>query len=268
MWQELIKRIGLIVVSLGFDPRRFYYSIVGLPRFCVSYIKFSMSASRSQSVKLCPVLSDLRMPAGALNNAYFHMDLWAAKIVYEGCFGKIIDVGSRVDGFVAHVLTFREISVADIRPLDSSVENLNFVQMNFMSELTVSEKYDCVTSLHALEHFGLGRYGDPLNVDGWKIGLANLVKLLQPSGVLLLAVPVGRERVEFNAHRVFYPRTIVAYGLELGLKLEDFRVFTDDKKFCKVDDFSELELFNSQVYACGCFKFKLSSLKNSTIFVA
>ena len=68
---------------------------------------------------------------------------------------------------------------------------------------------DSVSCLHALEHFGLGRYGDPIMPDGYVQGLRALWSLLAPGGVLYLSVPMGRQRIEFNAHRVFALQTIL-----------------------------------------------------------
>jgi len=63
---------------------------------------------------------------------------------------------------------------------------------------------DSVSCLHALEHFGLGRYGDPVDFDGWHKGLEGLTRMVQHNGVLYLSVPTGsQQRIEFNAHRVF-----------------------------------------------------------------
>ena len=74
-----------------------------------------------------------------------------------------------------------------------------------MNELP--EKYfkscDSLSCLHALEHFGLGRYGDPVRWDGYLIGFNNLLAVLKPGGKLYISVPIGRPRIEFNAHRVF-----------------------------------------------------------------
>ena len=39
--------------------------------------------------------------------------------------------------------------------------------------------------------------------DGHIEGLRNLTKLLAPNGTLYLSVPMGPQRIEFNAHRVF-----------------------------------------------------------------
>mgnify|MGYP000382217343 CR=1 FL=1 len=37
---------------------------------------------------------------------------------------------------------------------------------------------DSVSCLHALEHFGLGRYGAPICYDGYFIGFKNITNLL------------------------------------------------------------------------------------------
>lgn len=63
---------------------------------------------------------------------------------------------------------------------------------------------DSVSCLHALEHFGLGRYRDTVDYDGWRKGLDGRTEILEPGGTLYLGLPTGEpQRVEFNAHRVF-----------------------------------------------------------------
>ena len=117
-----------------------------------------------------------------------------------------IDVGSRVDGFVAHLATFRAVEAIDVRPLTSTTPNIQFLCADLMSELPKSliGATDSLSCLHAIEHFGLGRYGDPLNFEGHLRGLSNLRQMLEPQGVLYLSTPISRrQRIEFNAHRVF-----------------------------------------------------------------
>lgn len=62
---------------------------------------------------------------------------------------------------------------------------------------------DSVSSLHAIEHFGLGRYGDSIDFEGYLKGLDNVYKLLKKGGKFYLSVPIEPQRIEFNAHRVF-----------------------------------------------------------------
>jgi hypothetical protein len=46
---------------------------------------------------------------------------------------KHVDVGSRMDGFVAHVAVFRPIEVLDIRQLTTSIKNIIFRQCDLMN---------------------------------------------------------------------------------------------------------------------------------------
>src|SRR5262249_34943075 len=107
-----------------------------------------------------------------------------------------------------------------------------------------------LSCLHVIEHIGLGRYGDPLDPSGAERAAKELQRVLAPGGRLYLSTPVGRERVCFNAHRVFAPDTIV-------------RIFSDLKPphFAYVDDDGALHTSaapddaRSLDYGCGLFRF-------------
>jgi len=62
---------------------------------------------------------------------------------------------------------------------------------------------DSISCLHALEHFGLGRYGDRIDYQGHLLGWNNIYKILKRGGNFIFSVPIGIQRIEFNAHRVF-----------------------------------------------------------------
>jgi hypothetical protein len=96
--------------------------------------------------------------------------------------------------------------VVDIRPLESKTPNIIFMQQDYMAPL--QEKMvnvcDSLSSLSVLEHFGLGRYGDPINYNGHLVGLENMHRTLKIGGKFYLAVPIGLpQRIVFNAHRIF-----------------------------------------------------------------
>lgn len=156
-----------------------------------------------------------------------------------------------------HMLPFREIHVLDIRPLQNITENIVFEQQDFMMPLKDSLK-DCTDSLsclHALEHFGLGRYGDQVDSEGYLKGLQSLSAMLRPGGVLYLSVPIGTQRVEFNAHRIFSVKYL------LDLFKNDYQI----ERFSFVDDRGDLHedvvLTESDIaqnygcnYGCGIFE--------------
>jgi hypothetical protein len=251
---HVIRKIGYLFQCFGIDPLRFAASTKSIFPFLKSYLAARKSTTDSWPLSLMPALGDRGDSAGSARGHYFHMDLWAARNVFNGNFRKVVDVGSRVDGYVAHVLAFREIEVFDVRPMASPVKGMSFTQADMTAPVNLPEGYaDCVSCLHALEHFGLGRYGDPLDLNGWSKGLAGLTKILTSGGTLLLAVPVGRQRIEFDAHRVFHPETILTAAKALGLELTGIACVNDEGLFFEQANKEDLAEMN---YGCGCFSFK------------
>jgi len=176
-------------------------------------------------------LHDRFEEGGTTKSEYFWQDLWVARQIYAAAPEKHVDIGSRVDGFVAHVASFREIEVLDVRPITGLIPGITFRQADLMDSSSLpqgldGEGYcDSLSCLHALEHFGLGRYGDPINPQGYRQGLENMAKLLRPGGLFYLSTPIGKERVEFNANWVFDPGTLLQIATAAGLILKELTVF-------------------------------------------
>ncbi|MBQ6588685.1 MAG: DUF268 domain-containing protein [Butyrivibrio sp.] len=157
-------------------------------------------------------LSDYRDNAGSIDLHYFYQDIYVASKVNAMGLKHIYDIGSRVDGYISHLLSMGiEVTMIDIRPLNYQVEGLSFIQGNATELTDIAESsIDNLSCLHALEHFGLGRYGDPMDYNGWKKALSHYKRVIKPRGNLVLSVPVGKtQRACFNAHRIFRPMTIV-----------------------------------------------------------
>ncbi len=115
---------------------------------------------------------------------------------------------------------------------------------------------DSLSCLHALEHFGLGRYGDPIDPLGHEKGLANMAHLLRRGGIFYLSVPIGRECVEFNANRIFDPRTILALAQRNALSLRRLVVIRPGKEGEEVNpDVEVLNELAEQTYGLGIFVF-------------
>jgi hypothetical protein len=199
-----------------------------------------------------PRLYDFYEPAGQIPRHYFFQDIWAATRVFRSHVLVHHDIGSRMDGFIAHCLVFAKVVMFDIRPLQVSASNLLFCQAQ-------AERMDNVETgsivslscLHALEHFGLGRYGDAVNPTAYRTAAFEMKRILAPAGNLYVAVPIGHERLEFNAHRVFDPATILKLFDEL--ELVEFSVVGDDDQLYENADWRE---FRTSHYACGLFWFR------------
>jgi len=210
----------------------------------------------SWPVNYFPILEDRHSESASLGE-YFWQDLFVAKKIITSNPKRHIDVGSRIDGFIAHLACSRGVEVFDIRPLSAQIENVKFTQW----DITKPEgKYfsisDCVTCLHTLEHIGLGRYGDVLDSKGWEKGLASLAQLLQPEGRLWISVPVGKQRVEFNAHRIFSPLTIIDSANKCNLNLEEFYYLEGENFNISKDWEQDMARLSQQNYMLAIFLFK------------
>jgi hypothetical protein len=207
-----------------------------------------------------PALSEKYTQSGTASGHYFHQDLWAARLIHSHAPSRHVDVGSRIDGFVAHLLTFRQVEVLDLRALVSKVEGLSFRQANLMSEVPLAiEPSPSVSCLHALEHFGLGRYGDPLKPDGWRTGLQRLAELVSPGGLLYLGVPTGKPAVEFNAQRIFHPQYIIDEAARFGLSLRALAYVDDEGDYYELPSPVTLDVLTvlaAMHYGCGLFLFE------------
>lgn len=253
-----VRRIGTAVLALGFDPRRLVTSLKFLPTFvrqALSASKLTRQSDRSFPLRWVPILSDRYMEGGTAKGHYFHQDLWAARRIYAAAPKDHIDVGSRVDGFVAHLLAFRSVKVLDVRPMRSKVDGLSFEQADLMKSIPDSFRFESVSCLHALEHFGLGRYGDPMDLDGWKKGLRNLSEMVKPGGHLYVSVPIGRQCIEFNAQRIFAPQTLVQEARGLGLDLVEFSYIDDAGDFMER---TQPDAATGCRFGCGCYLFTKS----------
>ena len=193
----------------GFDPAMTVRAICGLPPYIRDWRALRRQAHISPHPirfgRPYPCLADRYEQSGTATGHYFHQDLLVAQRIFAESPKSHVDVGSRVDGFVAHVASFRKIRVLDIRTITAVVPNIEFLRGDLMGDL--SEEHigcsDSVSCLHTIEHFGLGRYGDPICFDGYLRGIENLFKMVTSKGTLYLSTPIGSERIEFNAHRVF-----------------------------------------------------------------
>ena len=243
------------MLSCGIDPRRLFRIPQSALSYFIDLIKFYVLHSGSTAnipIKIAPVFADKYLEAGVAKGHYFHQDLWAARLIYRCQPGAHLDVASRIDGFVAHTLTFMDVTCMDIRPLESNTKGLSFLQANILDKKTIEliKLFPSVSCLHALEHFGLGRYGDPLLFDAWKIGLRNLVSLVEHGGSLYVSFPIGKACIEFNAQVIFDHLNVLRFLEDCGCRLMSFS-YVDDNGLL-VDDVSPYDISSSSLnYGCA-----------------
>ncbi|HMN12449.1 MAG TPA: DUF268 domain-containing protein [Bellilinea sp.] len=259
--KRLVRSIYSLFVLFGFDPLKMIRSMRGLPTYLRGYKKFKEQGLSARKAfpfgKPYPCLSDRFVDSGSAKGHYFHQDLLVARRIFSNNPSQHVDVGSRIDGFVAHVASFRPIEVVDIRQLPGNIPNVTFRQADMM--LPIHEDFvgycDSLSCLHAIEHFGLGRYGDPINYDGHILALENLYLMLKKGGKFYFSSPIGPQRIEFNAHRVFS----ISYLLDCfanKFSIDCFS-FVDDRGDLHENKSITFDAIRNNfgcVYGCGIFE--------------
>lgn len=253
--EKLKKNLRLF----GVDLIIFRNAIKGIHFYIGDYKKLKEQKGTDTTFpfgKKFPILGDRFTESGTMKGHYFHQDLLVARKIYEKKPLKHIDIGSRTDGFVAHIAVFRQIEIMDIREQTSKTENIIFRRADLMQlPENMTDAFDSISTLHAIEHFGLGRYGDPIDYSGHLKAIINITTMLKRGGTLYFSVPIGTQRIEFNAHRVF----AVKYLLDI------FKPDYTLVSFSYVDDngdlFENVTLSTSDInnnfgcnYGCGIFE--------------
>lgn len=122
--------------------------------------------------------------------------------------GIIVDMGG---GFSYSTITpalfrFPDSQIISVDVIDfprKSKYGIKYITGNCMDTNLPSGDADVVSMISMLEHVGLGRYGDPLDIDGDMKAMLEARRILKPGGHLILTIPYGYPTVVYNLHRIY-----------------------------------------------------------------
>jgi hypothetical protein len=141
---------------------------------------------------------------------YTYHPAWAARILAQTKPAYHVDISS-ILSFSTVVSAFVPVKFYDYRPANLNINNFesgfaDLKQLSFADNSIAS-----LSCMHTIEHIGLGRYGDEIDPQGDIKSIDELKRVLQSGGNLLFVTPVGRSRIEFNAHRIYSYEQIIGY---------------------------------------------------------
>ncbi len=179
---------------------------------------------------------------------YLYHTAWAARILARTRPEHHVDIGSLLY-FIGVASAICPITFCDIRPVLLPIPGITTLDADITHLPFITETVKSLSSLHVMEHIGLGRYGDPLDAQGDLKAAAELMRVLAPGGQLLMVLPVGKPRVVFNAHRIYaYDQVIRMFW---GLELKEFTLVELPRYIVNADPARVQHI----VEGAGCFWF-------------
>lgn len=231
------------------DFNKFLASMRGLFWYVKDFFKYILIYKKKISIMdLYPILDEKTKETG-VDYQYLYQQLWVFNEIFNNKPENHYDIGStyQMSGYIAAIT---KAHFVDIRPIKADIPNLEVIPGSIEKLPFKDSSIDSLSCLHVIEHIGLGRYGDSLNPNGSQIAAKELSRVLKKGGFLYLSTPIGRERICFNAHRVFDPKTIIEYFKDL--QLVEFNYVDDLEQLHRK---SKIKNFNNSEYSLGMFKF-------------
>ena len=153
---------------------------------------------------------------------------WAARQLAKRKPHHHVDFGSYVyfAGIASAFVPLFEF--IDVRPVEFPLPGLSCGGMDLTKLPIADNSLESISSMHVIEHIGLGRYGDKLDAQGDIQAAKELRRVLEPGGTLLFVAPMNEKpRVNFNAHRIYSFAQVSE--LFYGLSMEEYCFLHDDK---------------------------------------
>jgi len=230
--------------------------------FGIDFKNFKEKSKDNERFSVCwkdrfPQLSDKTLGT-PFDRHYIYHTAWAARILSKTKPKKHVDISSSLY-FSSIVSAFVSVDFYDYRPPQLKLSNLKVDKADLLFLPFKDNSISSLSCMHTVEHIGLGRYGDPIDVDGDKKAISELIRVTKKGGSILFVVPIGKPKVVFNAHRIYsYVQVLSMFGENCVLK--EFSLVPDKDIDGGIVINPPTKLLEKQKYGCGCFWFKKKSI--------
>mgnify|MGYP001560032320 CR=1 FL=1 len=243
-----------IIVGFLYKPfKRLNYYLLFLKDFS-TFKKLSKKDARFSTLwkDRRPQLLD-KTPFTNFDTHYIYHPAWAARIVRKINPEFHIDISSTLI-FSSMLSAFIPVKFYDYRLANIKLSNLTSETVDLTCLPFKDNSIASLSCMHTIEHIGLGRYGDTINPNGDLKAINELKRVLAKDGNLLFVVPIGKPKVQFNAHRIYSYAQIVDYFK--NLELVEFSLIPDNATEIGIITNATQKQADEQNYGCGCFWFK------------
>ena len=240
-----IKNINYLITNL--------YKI---PNYLFQYYKFkkNININNKWNIKFTDMLPILDEDSSVMSfdSHYVYHTGWASRVLKEIGTSKLVDISSSIM-FCSAVSAFIKVEHYDIRKTDFNLPGIECGQENLLNLSFNNNSIECLSCMHVIEHVGLGRYGDEININDDKTAANELIRVLSKNGFLLVVLPLGeRSKIRFNAHRIYTFEIVI--NMFYGLTIKEFSFYNDTTNEFKKNALPS-DILGSE-YGCGCFVFQ------------
>lgn len=181
MIKKFFKKLGAVYA------KQKYYQFFSYLQYKKGFKIFQKTDGQRFAVKIkdrYPCLNDRTKSAG-FDKHYIYHTAWAARKLKEINPTEHIDIASLLY-FSTLVSAFIPIRFYDYRPANISLSSLtsghaDITELPFDDNSVIS-----LSCMHVVEHIGLGRYGDPIDIDGDLKAIAELKRVVTRGGGLIV----------------------------------------------------------------------------------
>jgi SAM-dependent methyltransferase len=154
---------------------------------------------------------------------------FAAQTLYRIRPQTVLDVGS-YRHFVIGLLAGYDVTSLDVRARSPACAREKVVTSDAKASGVPRAGFDAIVSLCAIEHFGLGRYGDAFDLDGDAAAIREWRRLLKPGGSLVLTTTFSAsgDALAFNAHRIYGAATLREFAK--GFVIREERLYSTGRE--------------------------------------
>ena len=219
----------------------------------MNIVKFTKKIYRKVTGKSTPnLLGDRAIEFAFINS---QLPLKGRNILDFGSGGSPLSLTAYLKG--------HKVTAIDLLPFQYKYKiNMQFVQDDILTTNKLKENYfDTIINCSSIEHIGLsGRYGVINNIsDGDIYAMAQLRKLLKKNGLMLMTIPMGKDKTINGMHRIYGKKRLPILLSGFIVLKEIYWIKNSDNLWIEAKKTVALNTEGSEIdYALGCFVLKKS----------